>query len=80
MGSVIRMNQELIGIPFLMRTRHPTTRFPCALMREDGLTILHINGTEDFIQHLHNYTFLKNNCDGSFQIQHNGQIIRSAGN
>ena len=76
MGEFIREKEEHIGIPFLVRTNHPTMRFPCALMREDNLKIIHVNNNEEYVQHLSDFMFVKNGSENNLRIQNNGLVIR----
>lgn len=75
---LISLGEELIEIPSLLRTSHPTMKFPYALMREDNLKVLHVNQHEEFISHLKNVAFYKDNQKGTIRIQNDSFFIRNS--
>lgn len=68
----------MMGVPLLVRTNHPTTRFPWALLREDGFKVLHANSEEEVMNHLDGFSFYKNRDQGTLRIQHRGGLRRVA--
>ena len=75
---MIRRVEELIGVPLLVRTHHPTTRFPWALLREDDFKVLQANSKEEIMSHLDGFSFYRNRDDGTIRIQHSGWLTRAA--
>lgn len=76
MGSLIR-EYEIESIPFLIRSEHPTKKYPFLYMREDGVRIIEYTPNEKWINHVGNVKFYLNNESGSSEIQIEGIVSRA---
>lgn len=72
-------SEELVSVPFLVRTRHPTSKYPFAFVREDGLQVLYENKTSFYVSHLNDFSLYNDLEKETIRIQHKSELIRTSG-